>query len=97
MWRNWSEIMGFKKTITILLAVCMAASLAAITVNAASSSHGSHSYSSSISISNATGIIDGSAGNVYSEGTGSTGTATDSSSGLGGNDGEGGRFNTGGS
>jgi hypothetical protein len=34
--------MGFKKTITILLTVCIVAYLAVITVNAALSSHGSH-------------------------------------------------------
>jgi hypothetical protein len=34
--------MGFKKTITILLTVCMVAPLADVTVNAAGTSHGSH-------------------------------------------------------
>jgi hypothetical protein len=47
--------MRFKKTITILLTVCLVASLAAITVNAARSSYGSHVYSSSSSTGNTTG------------------------------------------
>jgi hypothetical protein len=64
--------MEFKKTITILLTVCIVASLAAITVNAARSSSGSHVYSSSSSKGNITGIVGGSTSNGYSAGTGNT-------------------------
>jgi len=48
------------------------ASLAAITVNAARSSYGSHVYNSSSSTGNITGIIGGSVVNGYSAGTGYT-------------------------
>jgi hypothetical protein len=69
-------MMEFKKTITILLTVCIVASLAAITVNAALSIYGLHIYSSSSSKGNITGIVGGSTGNVYSTGTGSNTTGT---------------------
>jgi hypothetical protein len=64
-------MMRFKKAITILLTVCLMASLAAITVNAArSSTANTHVYSSSSSTGNITGIIGGSTGNGYIAGTG---------------------------
>ena len=63
-------MMRFKKTITILLTVCLMASLAAITVNAARSSTAStHVYSSSSITGNITGIIGGSTGNTTGNGT----------------------------
>ena len=62
-------MMRFKKTITILLTVCLVASLAAITVNAARSSYGSHVYSSSSITGNITGIVGGSVANGYIAGT----------------------------
>jgi hypothetical protein len=66
-------MMRFKKTITILLTVCLMASLAAITVNAARSSTAStHVYSSSSITGNITGIIGGSTGNGYSADPGYT-------------------------
>jgi hypothetical protein len=65
-------MMRFKKTIIILLTVCLVASLAAITVNAALSSYGSHVYSSSSITGNITGIVGGSVANGYIAGTGYT-------------------------
>jgi len=68
--------MGFKKTISILVTVCIVASLAAITVNAARSSSASHVYSSSSSTGNIIGIVGGSISNGYSAGTGYNTTST---------------------
>jgi hypothetical protein len=65
-------MMRFKKTILILVTVCLVASLAAITVNAARSSYGSHVYSSSSSTGNITGISGGSVVNGYNAGAGYT-------------------------
>jgi len=64
--------MKFKKTIKILLIVCIVASLAAITVNAArSSTANTHVYSSSSNTGNISGIVGNSPVNVYSAGIGS--------------------------
>jgi hypothetical protein len=66
-------MMRFKKTIIILLTVCLVASLAVITVNAArSNTVNTHTYSSPRIIDNTTGIVGGSTSIGYSAGTGNT-------------------------